>query len=107
MFKKIIKKKIDSIYDLYFNFLVDTTELNINLNNILDPNIVEINSLRNRISYNINKILIEYDELELLMTTDEFKEINLDSEDEYVISTVKEEVLEFLKNIRDRRDNVL
>lgn len=100
MFKKIIKKKIDSIYDLYFNFLVDTTELNINLNNILDPNIVEINSLRNRISYNINKILIEYDELELLMTTDEFKEINLDSEDEYVISTVKEEVLEFLKKYK-------
>ena len=100
MFKKIIKKKIDNIDDLYFNFLVDTTELNINLNNILDPNIAEINSLRNRISYNINKILIEYDELELLMTTDEFKEINLDSEDEYVISTVKAEVLEFLKKYK-------
>ena len=100
MFKKIIKKKIDNIDDLYFNFLVDTTELNINLNNILDSSIAEINSLRNRISYNINKILIEYDELELLMTTDEFKEIILDSEDEYVISTVKEEVLEFLKKYK-------
>ena len=100
MFKKIIRKKIDNIDDLYFNFLVDTTELNINLNNILDSSIAEINSLRNRISYNINKILIEYDELELLMTTDEFKEIILDSEDEYVISTVKEEVLEFLKKYK-------
>lgn len=100
MFEKIIRKKIDNIDDLYFNFLVDTTELNINLNNILDSSIVEINSLRNRISYNINKILIEYDELELLMTTDEFKEIKLDSEDEYVISTVKEEVLEFLKEYK-------
>lgn len=100
MFKKIIKKKIDNIDDLYFNFLVDTTELNINLNNILDPNIAEINSLRNRISYNINKILIEYDELELLMTTDEFKEINLDSEDEYIISTVKTEVLKFFEEYK-------
>ena len=100
MFEKIIKKKIDNIDDLYFNFLVDTTELNINLNNILDSSIAEINSLRNMISYNINKILIEYDELELLMTTDEFKEIILDSEDEYVISTVKEEVLEFLKKYK-------
>ena len=100
MFEKIIKKKIDNIDDLYFNFLVDTTELNINLNNILDSSIIEINSLRNRISYNINKILIEYDELELLMTTDEFKEIKLDSEDEYVINTVKEEVLEFLKEYK-------
>ena len=100
MFEKIIRKKIDNIDDLYFNFLVDTTELNINLNNILDSSIAEINSLRNRISYNINKILIEYDELELLMTTDEFKEIKLDSEDEYVISTVKEEVLEFLKKYK-------
>lgn len=100
MFEKIIKKKIDNIDDLYFNFLVDTTELNINLNNILDSSIIEINSLRNKISYNINKILIEYDELELLMTTDEFKEIILDSEDEYVISTVKEEVLKFLKKYK-------
>lgn len=100
MFEKIIRKKIDNIDDLYFNFLVDTTELNINLNNILDSSIVEINSLRNRISYNINKILIEYDELELLMTTDEFKEIKLDSEDEYVINTVKEKVLEFLKEYK-------
>lgn len=100
MFEKIIRKKIDNIDDLYFNFLVDTTELNINLNNILDSSIIEINSLRNRISYNINKILIEYDELELLMTTDEFKEIKLDSEDEYVINTVKEEVLEFLKKYK-------
>lgn len=100
MFEKIIRKKIDNIDDLYFNFLVDTTELNINLNNILDSSIAEINSLRNRISYNINKILIEYDELELLMTTNEFKEIILDSEDEYVISTVKEEVLEFLKKYK-------
>lgn len=100
MFEKIIRKKIDNIDDLYFNFLVDTTELNINLNNILDSSIIEINSLRNRISYNINKILIEYDELELLMTTDEFKEIILDSEDEYVINTVKEEVLEFLKEYK-------
>lgn len=100
MFEKIIRKKIDNIDDLYFNFLVDTTELNINLNNILDSSIIEINSLRNRISYNINKILIEYDELELLMTTDEFKEIKLDSEDEYVINTVKEEVLEFLKEYK-------
>ena len=100
MFEKIIKKKIDNIDNLYFNFLVDTTELNINLNNILDSSIIEINSLRNRISYNINKILIEYDELELLMTTDEFKEIKLDSEDEYVINTVKEEVLEFLKEYK-------
>lgn len=100
MFEKIIRKKIDNIDDLYFNFLVDTTELNINLNNILDSSIVEINSLRNRISYNINKILIEYDELELLMTTDEFKEITLDSEDKYIISTVKEEVLEFLKKYK-------
>lgn len=100
MFEKIIRKKIDNIDDLYFNFLVDTTELNINLNNILDSSIIEINSLRNRISYNINKILIEYDELELLMTTDEFKEIKLDSEDEYVINTVKEKVLEFLKEYK-------
>lgn len=100
MFEKTIRKKIDNIDDLYFNFLVDTTELNINLNNILDSSIIEINSLRNRISYNINKILIEYDELELLMTTDEFKEIKLDSEDEYVINTVKEEVLEFLKEYK-------
>lgn len=100
MFEKIIRKKIDNIDDLYFNFLVDTTELNINLNNILDSSIAEINSLRNRISYNINKVLIEYDELELLMTTNEFKEIILDSEDEYVISTVKEEVLEFLKKYK-------
>ncbi|WP_277229845.1 hypothetical protein [Romboutsia timonensis] len=100
MFEKIIRKKIDNIDNLYFNFLVDTTELNINLNNILDSSIIEINSLRNRISYNINKILIEYDELELLMTTDEFKEIKLDSEDEYVINTVKEEVLEFLKEYK-------
>lgn len=100
MFEKTIRKKIDNIDNLYFNFLVDTTELNINLNNILDSSIIEINSLRNRISYNINKILIEYDELELLMTTDEFKEIKLDSEDEYVINTVKEEVLEFLKEYK-------
>lgn len=100
MFEKIIRKKIDNIDDLYFNFLVDITELNINLNNILDSSIIEINSLRNRISYNINKILIEYDELELLMTTDEFKEIILDSEDEYVINTVKEEVLKFLKEYK-------
>lgn len=100
MFEKTIRKKIDNIDDLYFNFLVDTTELNINLNNILDSSIIEINNLRNRISYNINEILIEYDELELLMTTDEFKEIKLDSEDEYVINTVKEEVLEFLKEYK-------
>ena len=100
MFEKIIKKKIDNIDDLYFNFLVDTTELNINLNNILDSSIIEINSLRNRISYNINKILIEYDELELLMTTDEFKEIKLDSEDEYIISTVKTEVLKFFEEYK-------
>lgn len=100
MFEKIIRKKIDNIDDLYFNFLVDTTELNINLNNILDSSIIEINNLRNRISHNINEILIEYDELELLMTTDEFKEIKLDSEDEYVINTVKEEVLEFLKEYK-------
>lgn len=96
MFEKILRKKIDNIDDWYLNFLVDITELSILENRISDATKSQGDFYRNRISAVINLILDEYEQVELLMDTDDFKDIVLSEDEQSTLRTVKPSVLEYL-----------
>lgn len=96
MFEKILRKKIDNIDDWYLNFLVDITELSILENRISDATKSQGDFYRNRISAVINLILDEYEQVELLMDTDDFKDIVLSEDEQSTLRNVKPSVLEYL-----------
>ena len=96
MFEKILRKKIDNIDDWYLSFLIDTTELNILENHISDSTKSQADYLKNKISSTINLILDEYEQIELLIDTDEFKDIVLSEDEVSTLRDVRPSVLEYL-----------
>ena len=106
MFEKIIRKKIDNIDDWYLNFLVDITELSILENRISDATKSQGDFYRNRISAVINLILDEYEQIELLMDTDNFKDIVLSEDEQSTLRNVKPSVLEYLADKNNWKNKI-
>ena len=106
MFEKILRKKIDNIDDWYLNFLVDITELNILENRISDATKSQGDFYRNRISAVINLILGEYEQVELLMDTDDFKDIVLSEDEQSTLRNVKPSVLEYLADKNNWKNKI-
>ena len=106
MFEKILRKKIDNIDDWYLNFLVDITELSILENRISDATKSQGDFYRNRISAVINLILDEYEQVELLMDTDDFKDIVLSEDEQSTLRTVKPSVLEYLADKNNWKNKI-
>lgn len=96
MFENILRKKIDNIDDWYLSFLIDTTELNILENHISDSTRSQADYLKNKISSTINLILDEYEQIELLIDTDDFKDIVLSEDEVSTLRDVRPSVLEYL-----------
>jgi hypothetical protein len=106
MFEKILRKKIDNIDDWYLNFLVDITELSILENRISDATKSQGDFYRNRISAVINLILDEYEQVELLMDTDDFKDIVLSEDEQSTLRNVKPSVLEYLADKNNWKNKI-
>ena len=106
MFEKILRKKIDNIDDWYLNFLVDITELSILENRISDATKSQGDFYRNRISAVINLILDEYEQVELLMDTDNFKDIVLSEDEQSTLRNVKPSVLEYLADKNNWKNKI-
>ena len=106
MFEKILRKKIDNIDDWYLNFLVDITELSILENRISDAIKSQGDFYRNRISAVINLILDEYEQVELLMDTDDFKDIVLSEDEQSTLRNVKPSVLEYLADKNNWKNKI-
>ena len=106
MFEKILRKKIDNIDDWYLNFLVDITELSILENRISDATKSQGDFYRNRISAVINLILDEYEQVELLMDTDDFKDIVLSEDEQSTLKNVKPSVLEYLADKNNWKNKI-
>ena len=68
-----INKKIDIIDDLYLHYLINMTEYNILQNSIRTPNVIELNSVRRTIVDVVKNIHKEYDEIKMLMDTDDYE----------------------------------
>lgn len=96
MFENILRKKIDNIDDWYLSFLIDTTELNILENHISDSTKSQADYLKNKISSTINLILDEYEQIELLIDTDDFEDIVLSEDEVSTLRDVRPSVLEYL-----------
>ena len=106
MFEKILRKKIDNIDDWYLNFLVDITELSILENRISDATKSQGDFYRNRISAVINLILDEYEQVELLIDTDDFKDIVLSEDEQSTLRNVKPSVLEYLADKNNWKNKI-
>ena len=106
MFEKILRKKIDNIDDWYLNFLVDIKELSILENRISDATKSQGDFYRNRISAVINLILDEYEQVELLMDTDDFKDIVLSEDEQSTLRNVKPSVLEYLADKNNWKNKI-
>ena len=106
MFEKILRKKIDNIDDWYLNFLVDITELSILENRISDATKSQGDFYRNRISAVINLILDEYEQVDLLMDTDDFKDIVLSEDEQSTLRNVKPSILEYLADKNNWKNKI-
>lgn len=69
----VINKKIDNIDDLYLNYLINLTEYNILQNSIRTPTVSELNSVHRNIVKAVKDIHKEYDEIKMLMDTDDYE----------------------------------
>lgn len=68
-----INKKINSIDDLYLHYLINITEYNILRDSIRTPTIVELTSAHRNIVKAVKDIHKEYDEIKMLMDTDDYE----------------------------------
>ena len=68
-----INKKIDNIDDLYLHYLINITEYNILRDSIRTPTIVELTNAYRNIVKVVKKIHKEYDEIKMLMDTDDYE----------------------------------
>lgn len=68
-----INKKIDIIDDLYLHYLINITEYNILQNSIRTPTVIELNSVHRTIVDVVKDIHKEYDEIKMLMDTDDYE----------------------------------
>lgn len=68
-----INKKIDIIDDLYLHYLINITEYNILRDSIRTPTIVELTNAYRNIVKVVKKIHKEYDEIKMLMDTDDYE----------------------------------
>ena len=68
-----INKKIDIIDDLYLHYLINITEYNILQNSIRTPTVIELNSVHRTIVDVVKDIHKEYDEIKMLIDTDDYE----------------------------------